>query len=92
MTSSVVSRSGGLVVYTWTARASFVNYAQPIRFSLLFIEGTGLDYLALGEHLWIGEAMKWMLLWKAVSLFILLHNLESSGINESTPYIECKSF
>ena len=39
-----MSLSGGLVVYTWTTRASFINYAQPIRFSLLFIEGTGFDY------------------------------------------------
>ena len=29
------------------------------------------------------------LLWKAVGLFILLHNLGSSGIRESTSYIKC---
>jgi hypothetical protein len=49
-------------------------------FLCFFFCGQGLIILALGEHLWIGKVME-MLLWKAVSLFILLYGMGSSGKN-----------
>ena len=60
-------------------------------FLCFFLRGQGLIILDLREHLWIGEVME-MLLWKVVSLFILLHNLGSSGKNLLRTGIECNSF
>jgi len=43
--SCLVTLSGGLVVYTWTARASLINCARSIRLSLLLLSWTRFDNL-----------------------------------------------